>query len=462
MTHTSRSLTPGQERLWFLHRLHGATGLYNEHVCVRMTGELNVPALTQSFMSVARRHESLRWTIREERGSCRAHPLAELPPSWFRTIDVSALASAPERERIYRQLASSAARVPFDLAAGPLFRVLLFRFSPREWAMAMIMHHIITDPWSMQVLVSELSDAYRAVSRGEAPASEPVDYDVRAERGTDAHVAYWRQALARAPEPVTLPTHRRRPTNRSFAGAKQYFSLGERAAAAIATFARQQRTTRFVIVLALWCAYLGLMTGRRDLVIGTTTAGRRGKSVESLIGFFANTLAIRTEVRSTGTLREYVRHVRAVALRGLEHEGAAFEDVVKALGLPRTPDRHPLFEVMFVYVNSVVLECVLPRLDVTLTPEDIDLGLCKFDLVLTCCDTGTDVRGLLDYSLELYDASDMRAHVERFQRLTAAALEHPDEAMRELMPVERAPAGLLHDLRGASFVEHPHSRRRVG
>jgi hypothetical protein len=457
-----RRLNAGQERLWFLQQLNaasGAGGLYNEHVSVRFEGPLNVPAMHQALGEVVRRHESLRWVIESERGSYVAVARDEPFEQCVRMIDLEAIADPAERERIYRRCATEAAREPFDLATGPLFRIVLFRLSGRELAMAVVMHHIITDSWSMNILVEDLCNAYSSISVGRPSTGGEVDYRDAPDTGL-AHGAavmleqltYWTTKLANAPPSVSLPTHRPRPDPRTFAGAKQYFTLPCETIAPMRACMREERVTRFILLLALWNAYLGASAGRRDLVVGVTTAGRDRKEVERRLGFFANTMALRTELSVSDSFRHYLRQVRAAALEGLDHQQIPFERVVHALRLPRAANRQPLFEVMFVYVNTAVLGFEMPGVNVRLTPEDITLGLTKFDLVLCFWEQGAKIQGLIDYSTELYDGPEIGTHIARFQTFAARALADPDRAIDELAPIDHVPTRVIEDLRSASLI----------
>jgi condensation domain-containing protein len=457
-----RLLSAGQERLWFLQQFNaasGAGGLYNEHASVRFDGTLNVPAMHQALGEVARRHESLRWVIESERGSYVAVARDEPFERCVLTFDLEAIADPAERERTYRRCATEVAREPFDLATGPLFRIALFRLSKRELAMAVVMHHIITDAWSMHILVEDLCNAYSSISVGRPIAGGEVDYsdapDTGLEHGDAAtleQLTYWTTKLANAPPSVSLPTHRPRPDPRTFAGAKQYFTLHDEAIAPMRARMREERVTRFILLLALWNAYLGANAGRRDLVVGVTTAGRDRNEAERRLGFFANTVALRTEFSVSDSFRQYLRQVRAVALEGLDHQQIPFERVVQELRLPRSANRQPLFEVMFVYVNTAVLDLAIPGVNVRLTPEDITLGLTKFDLVLCFWERGAGIQGLIDYSTELYDGPEIGAHIARFQTFAARAVADPDRAIDELVPIERVPRRVIEDLRSASLA----------
>ena len=444
-----RRLSAGQERLWFLQRLTGASGLYNEYACARISGRLNMAAMCQALTEIMRRHESLRWVVQDDRGSCVAIARDDPFPDWLQIVNLDQITDDPERERMYRRYATEATQLPFDLTAGPLCRVLLFRFSQCKFAIAVVMHHIISDAWSMHILVEDLCRTYRTMSCGTPGAWAEADYNPNCGSSTegDEHLHYWIEKLAHPPQPVLLPIHRPWPAVRTFAGAKKYFTLEANASASLRIRTREAHMTSFIYLLALWTAYLGMVAGARDLVIGTTTGGRHDKGTERLIGFFVNTLAIRTEIRPSDSFTQYLKQVRAITLDALDHREARFERVVQVLQLPRQPNRQPLFEVMFVYVNTPVLDLALEGVEVRLSPEDIAVGLSKFGLVISFWEDGTSIRGLIDYSLELYDSSEIGAHVTQFQQFVSRTVNQPDQPLSELLSTSRVPLSIVEELR---------------
>jgi hypothetical protein len=448
---SERRLSPGQQRLWFLEQLNEAKGLYNEYACARISGPLNVPAMYQALMELTRRHESLRWVVKSDQGTCVATVRKPSGPDWLVTIHLGEIAEPEERERLYRHYATQATRRPFDLAAGPLWRVLLFRVSRNKFALTVVMHHIISDGWSMQILVEDLCQTYCAMVLGKPLSPTCANYVSGSghEIQHSDHLQYWVTKLANSPPAVSLPVHRRWPAVRTFVGKKQYFTFNEDISALIRTRIREANATPFIYLLTLWTAYLGMSAGSRDLVIGTTTDGRSEKGTERLIGFFVNTLAIRTEIRPSDSFAEYLKQVRAVSLEALDHRGARFEQVVRALNLPRLPNRQPLFEVMFIYVNMPVLALRLPDVEVRLTPEDVTLGLCKFDLVISFWEDGSFFRGLIDYSLELYDPSEINTHVNRFLQFATRAVENSDYLLRQLIAGRQTPNSIVEELQSS-------------
>lgn len=444
----SRRISPGQERLWFLNQLNGASALYNEYACARISGPFHLPAIHQALATICERHESLRWSIQEDRGSCCAIANGHRSSEWLHTVDLDGLQNEQAREQAYQHAATEATLRPFHLEAGPLWRVFLFRLSMREFAIIIIMHHIISDAHSLDILVQEFCRIYDSHCRGTPHGLPPVDYSTRYFFSScrDEDLQYWVKKLADAPIPVSLPTHRRRPAVRTFAGAKKYFSLPGEITFLIRSRLREAHVTPFVYLLALWTAYLGTVAGAHDLVVGTTIAGRQ-KDAENLVGFFVNTLAVRTPVLATRSFAQHLQTIRTVALEALDHRDARFEQVVQALRLPRRSNRQPLFEVMFTYVNNPVLELKLPGIRARLTPEDVNHGYSKFDLILSFWDNDESIGGLFDYSLELYDTSEIATHISTFKAFASGAASHPDRALHELIPAASVPVSLVAELR---------------
>jgi non-ribosomal peptide synthetase component F len=212
---------------------------------------------------------------------------------------------------------------------------------------------------------------------------------------------------------------------------------------------REAHVTPFIALLALWSAYLGAITGSRDVLVGTTRVSRTPHT-EHRIGFFVNTVAMRTLVRPIDSFDHYLAHVRHVVLEALDHE-VPFDRLVRALRAPRSPHTHPLFEVMVVYVNRPLSSLTMPGLDIRLTPEDISSGLSKFDVVMSFWTSGAIVHGLIDYSAERYDAEDIHAHVVRFHTFAARALARPDARIADLVPIDAPPVSILDGFSSSGF-----------
>ncbi|HLL47981.1 MAG TPA: condensation domain-containing protein, partial [Longimicrobiaceae bacterium] len=332
-------LSFAQERLWFLDRLQPESAFYVVPLALRLTGALHAGALERALGEVVRRHAVLR-TVFPERGGAPVQVIAPFAGLALPVEDLSALDGA-DREAKVRRRASSDARRPFDLAAGPVFRARLLRLGADENVLLVSMHHIVSDGWSMDVLFRELSALYEAYREGrESPLPEPrvqyADFAVwqrRVLRGEalDRQLAYWRERLAGAPALLELPTDRPRPAVQAFRGERERIGFSAALADRLSALARAEGATLHMVVLAAFQLLLSRYGGSDDVVVGTPVAGRTRREVEELIGFFVNTLVLRTDLSGDPGFRALLRRVRDVTLGAYEHQEVPFEKLVEEL-----------------------------------------------------------------------------------------------------------------------------------
>ncbi|HEV2728127.1 MAG TPA: amino acid adenylation domain-containing protein, partial [Solirubrobacterales bacterium] len=428
-------LSFAQQRLWFLDRLEPGSGFYNSGKAVRLGGALDVRALRRALSEVVRRHEALRTTFPavEGRPVQLVHEARPLP------LDVEDLTALPEggREAEARRLGAEEASRPFDLSAGPLLRARLLRLGPEEHVLLLTMHHIVSDGWSMSVLVNEVTALYAAYARGEeSPLEElPVQYADYAVwqreylRGEvlEKELSYWRAQLGGGPAVLELPTDRPRPAVQSYRGALAPFRLPEEVADSLRGLGRGEGCTLFMTLLAAFDVLLYRYTGQEDICVGTPVAGRTRAELEPLIGFFVNTLVLRADASGGVTFVELMRRVREVSLGAYAHQEVPFEKLVEELQPERDPSRSPLFQVMF-----SLLHAAGARGEAGGSPgPSVPLGLAggegevaaKFDLTLSVTETGGGLLGVVEYNTDLFDretAERMARHWERLLRSAAA------------------------------------------
>ncbi|MBV8858949.1 MAG: amino acid adenylation domain-containing protein, partial [Acidobacteria bacterium] len=314
-------LSFAQQRLWFLDRLEPGSAAYNIPAAVRLTGALDTAALRRALSAVVSRHETLRTTFAEMDGE-PAQLIREAAEVALSVVDLTHL-PGPEREAAALGAARAEAALPFDLSRGPLLRAQLLRLSEEEHVLLLTMHHIVSDGWSMGILVQELSRAYAAFASGTEPALPglPIQYaDYAAwQRGwmdgeaLDAQLAYWRGQLKGAPPVLELPTDRPRPAVQTFAGASHRFRLGRELTQALHRLGRQEGATLFMTLLAAFDALLYRYTSQEDISVGTPVAGRTRAETEALIGFFVNTLVLRSRLHPEMSFRELLAEVRRTA-----------------------------------------------------------------------------------------------------------------------------------------------------
>jgi amino acid adenylation domain-containing protein len=463
-------LSFAQQRLWLLDRLEPGSAAYNLPLAYRVDGVLDAASLERALGEVLRRHEVLRTTIAppEDSGEPRlvvAAPRRLLLPR----VDLGSL-PAPARAATAARLTGEEGARPFDLAAGPLFRAVLLAAGPAEHRLLITMHHIATDGWSLDVLLGEISDLYRAFAAGlPSPLPElPIQYaDFAAWQRRwlagpvlETQLAYWRQQLAGAPEALDLPTDRPRPAVETSHGAQFSAPLPPPLAAAVRAFSRHRGATVFMTLLAGCAAQLHRYTGEADILLGSPVANRNRAEIERLLGFFVNTLVLRTDLAGDPSLDTLIARVRETALDAYAHQDLPFERLVEELHPQRSLARSPLFQVQFVFAVGAGERALAPGLP--LSPLAVENRTSKYDLTLAFEVQGDALVATYEYRTDLFEAATMVRWLGHCETLLAAALARPGvpvSALPLLAEPERQallhewndtaaafPDGLLHDL----------------
>ncbi|HEV2147240.1 MAG TPA: condensation domain-containing protein, partial [Longimicrobiaceae bacterium] len=428
-----------QQRMWFLDRLSEGSGAYNTPIAVRLGGALDRGALTRALAGVVGRHEVLRTTFPTIDGE----PVQVVAPAarvGWPVVDLSALPRAARAEESERRIAE-AARTRFDLARGPLLRTALLRLAPDEHVALCTLHHIVSDGWSLEVLVRELAEGYAAALERRPPSLPPLriqyaDYAAWQRRwmegsGFRRQLDYWREKLSGAPAALDLPTDHPRPARSSFRGAARSFRIPAGLLAAVAQLARQQAATPMMGLLAAFKVLLARYTGQTDMVVGTPISNRNRAELEPLIGFFANTVVLRTDLSGSPTFREVLRRVRQTSLEAHAHQDVPFQKVVEALRPDTEPAGNPLFQVSFNHRPAEGPEEVrIPGL--TLRPLKGGYEAAKFDLQLYLSEGADGVHGTMLYRTDLFEAATIERMLRHYERLLRAAVDAPDTAVGRL------------------------------
>ncbi|HEV2147673.1 MAG TPA: amino acid adenylation domain-containing protein, partial [Longimicrobiaceae bacterium] len=431
-------LSFAQQRLWFIDQLHPGSSAYNVAFPLRLHGRLDVAAMRRALTALADRHEVLRTVF----GTVDGAPVQVVRPPAEVAFPVMDLRGPAEeaREREARRLVAEESARGFDLASGPLMRAGAVRVAEEEWVLLFTLHHIVSDGWSMEVLVREVSALYAAFAAGEEPSLPelPVqyaDYAVwqRAWLSGDVlqeHLAFWRESLAGAPPLLELPTDRPRPAVAGYAAGASGFELGAEATAALRALARREGATLFMTLLAAWQLLLSRYAGQEDVVVGTPVAGRDRLETEGLIGFFVNTLVLRTDLSGAGSFRELLHRVRETTLGAYQHQELPFEKLVEELGTGRSLAHTPLFQVMFTHRADTGEELRLGGARV----EGIGGagGTVKFDLLLTQVEAEDTIQGHLAYRADLWEAGSMERLLEHYVRILEEVGAHPERKPAEL------------------------------
>ncbi|MEV7376932.1 amino acid adenylation domain-containing protein [Streptomyces lydicus] len=428
------ALSPAQERLWYLYELDPDSNEYNTLRVLRLRGELDPVALRGALAAVVARHGALRTTFDSRDGHAEqtVHPPVRPP---LPLVDLSA-ADGDERDDALATLLLAEARRPFDLRRGPVLRAQLIRLAADDHVLALGLHHIVTDGWSMGVLLRELTAHYAAALRGEPAALPelPVRYtDVavwQRERLTSARLAegldHWRRELAGL-VPLDLPTTRQRPPVRTSAGALHSFTVPEQLTARLKELGRDSGATLFMTLVAAVQLLLARRTGQRDLAVGTAAAGRGRPETENLIGFFVNNLVLRARIDETRSFTELLRAVRGTVLDAFAHEDVPFQRVVEALRPERDPSRPPLAEVAVNLHNTPGGTTGLPGLRIEEVPPPVVTSSMELSFDFTEHDGRLD--GHLTYNTDLFDADDAARIAAQLLTLLA------DLALRPAAPV---------------------------
>ncbi|MBZ5521678.1 MAG: amino acid adenylation domain-containing protein [Acidobacteriia bacterium] len=427
-------LSYAQQRLWFMDQLEPGLATYNIPAAVRIQGPLDVQALEKVLTEITRRHESLRTRFIAVAGTPR-QVIEENVALSLPLFDLSAMPEH-EREAEARRLAFAGAQTPFDLSRAPLLRARLMKLSAEDHVLAMTMHHIVSDAWSVGILIREVSELYGAIVAGKPPDLPPLpvqysDYSVW-QRGwlkdevIDQQLTYWKQQLAGL-TPLELPSDRARPAARSYRGATLPFSLPLELMERLKELSRAQGATLYMTLLAAFQALLHRYTGQTDIAVGTPIAGRRQPETEGLIGFFINTLVMRTDFSGNPGFTDVLRNVKRVTLEAFAHQDLPFERLVEALQPERHLSRAPLFQVAFALQN--VPPAALQLGEARLLPMGIDSGTAKFDLWVPLSESSAGLQGVMQYSTDLFDEGTIRRMVSHFEVLLTQVAAEPQQPL---------------------------------
>ncbi len=436
-----------QQRLWFLSQLEPDNPSYNLPQILRLKGELNVDSLEQSINAIIARHESLRTTFKEVDGE----PVQIVSSVHEIKLGFADLKGLPESEREdeARRLAVVEVRRPFDLGRDYPLRAVLARIDDDEHWLLLTMHHIVSDGWSLGIFTRELSNIYDAlVTNHEISLSElPIQYPDFAEwqrewlqgEVLEEHLDYWLKSLAGAPAMLKLPTDRPRPAQQSFNGASVSRKLSPLLSQSLVELSQRQGATLFMTTLAAFQTLLYRYTGQEDIVVGTPIAGRNREEIEDLIGFFVNTLALRTNVSGNPTFRELLGRVKEVALGAYAHQDLPFEKLVEELNPERDVSHSPVFQVMFGMQNMPRDTPALNGLSITRVP--LPSVTAKFDLTLFVNETATGLSCWLEYNTDLFEETTISRMLGHFEHLLEMIVADPDRPILRLpllTPAERA------------------------
>ncbi|HET9899068.1 MAG TPA: MupA/Atu3671 family FMN-dependent luciferase-like monooxygenase [Streptosporangiaceae bacterium] len=422
-------LSFAQQRMWFFGQLNPGVPAYHLSAAFRLDGELCHQALFRAFNEVVRRHEVLRTNFRAVDGM-PAQVISAARHIPLPVIDVSGL---DDRQAEVARLITDEPRQPIDLEGGSLLRTTLVRVSALDHVLLLTTHHIVSDSWSLGVLAREvgaLYDAYRQGQPSPLPAL-PVQYadftlwqhGWLTEPAVGKQLSYWRSVLAGAPPLMSLPSDRPRPALPTHRGAQASFRLSPEISDRLKALSKDHDVTVFITLLAAFSALLHRWGGVEHVVLGVPVAGRNVPETEPLIGVFANVTVLHTGLGGDSRFHDVLRVVHDNVLGAYDHQDLPVEKLVADLAVERDPSYNPLFQVMFVYINDLVMSPSFGNLSVT--PIDAHIGSVFMDLNLSMEDGPAGLRGALDYSAELFDPATIDWLLASFSGLLAAVVADP-------------------------------------
>ncbi len=432
-------LSFAQWRLWYMHRLEPSGYIYNVPNFFRLAGELDLEAFQKGLNIVIERHEVLRTRFPIVDGNA----VQVIEPPFKLDIPIVDLSEMPEndREEEANRLTTEEVYKPFDLENGPLIRVRLIKVGDQDHIVLITLHHIVSDAWSLGILIREFSVAYEAhlygksVDLPELPI-QYVDYAVWQRSNLkgdvlESQMRYWRNQLTPLPPALELPTARVRPRVQTFKGERQVITLPASDVSMAKSFNKETNTTLFMIFLAGYLALLHRYTGETDISVGTPVANRGRMETEGLIGFFVNMLVMRGDLSGDPTFRELLERVREMALDAFNYQELPFEMIVEDLHPAQDSSRNPLFQIGFQFQNADVGELQLPGL--VLKGLHPDFGVARLDLMLSLTEAPGDlIQGVFRYNTDLFDRETIERLDLHYRQLLSGLLSNPDRPISHI------------------------------
>ena len=442
-----------QQRLWFLDQLEGSSAVYNIRLPIHLKGQLNVNALQQAFDQLIDRHETLRTTIIEEKGEVQQviASSAELP---LEQIDMRGMSQEQIRKKLGRLGGET-----FRLHEGPLIRAIVAQVESEEFILLIVIHHIISDGWSSNILYRDLAELYTAACEGrEAQLKELgvqyADYAVWQRdwlegQELDRQVDFWREQLAGAAPLLELPLDYPRPAEQTFNGmrvtAPMAVDLTDRAEA----LAKQQGSTLFMFMLAAFNIVLGRYAGTEDILVGTPISGRGRTELEDLIGCFVNTVVMRTDLSEQPTVRELLKQVRGRSLEAFSHQDLPFEKLVEELKPPRNMAHAPIFQTMFIMQNQPWENAAMGNLVAGSIEPDKEVNS-KFEMTLSMFNLDGVFWSTLEFNTDLFSEATAERFLDHFRIVVEAMIKNPDGKISDISLLNRRDLDVLREINETS------------
>ncbi|PFD72567.1 non-ribosomal peptide synthetase [Bacillus cereus] len=431
-------LSYSQKRLWFIDQLMPNSAMYNIHAACRLTGEWSIEALEVGWNQLLERHESLRTTILEQEGE----PFQQVQSHVFRHIHQTNLTdfSLEDREREMKRLIQNEAEEPFHFGQGPLIRTRILKVDREEWILICTMHHIISDGWSMGILLEEWMAFYEGALSGKPAELKELSIQYadfvmwqkewQKEENLNQHLQYWKEELSGELPVLQLPMDRPRPAVQTHRGASQSLIVANSLQEKLKDLSLQEGCTLFMTLMAAYQSFLSRYTGQDDIIVGSPIANRNVKEIEGLIGFFANTLVYRADFSENPTFQELLSQVRKKALKAYEYQDIPFEKVVESVKPERNTSHSPIFQTMFTLQNTKQEFLQLSGRQMEIMESHTSVA--KFDLSLFASETEEGLSLTFEYNTDLFNDTTIERMASHFKHWLNQIVSHPKCVLSEL------------------------------
>ncbi|NNF00605.1 MAG: AMP-binding protein, partial [Pyrinomonadaceae bacterium] len=428
-------LSLGQKRLLFLQQLYPENPFYNYSDAFLFHGNLNPDWLIRSFEHVAFRHEVLRTNFDFVGGKLQ-QKIKDAPAIKVRRQDLSGRSKSAALEEA-KQRARREAIKPFDLKQDSLMRVSIFQVAEEDFFVVLTMHHIVFDKWSMGILLEEVAQNYVELSNGKTPQYEPLEiqyadyaYWQTKKKPNDKGLDYWKEKLDNSLNFLDLPADFRRPNRPSFRGGYQERSFPRKVSEKLREMCKSTNTTLYVLLLTAYKVLLHRYTNESDILVGSPVTSRDRLELENLIGFFNETVVLRSDLSGNPRFSELLESVKRTTQAALEHKDTPFETIVKSLGTSRYLSHNPLFQVMFIYHKTPNLPFFGDG--IRLEHQPFDIGVAKFDLTLYISDKEEIISGIFEYAEDLFRKDTVEQMHDHLQKLVEAITENPHQRISDI------------------------------
>jgi amino acid adenylation domain-containing protein/non-ribosomal peptide synthase protein (TIGR01720 family) len=434
-------LSYAQERLWFIDQLLPNNALYTVPIALKLLGTLKVADLRRSFESLIERHEILRTRFVSEAGLAKQAILSLADCAFTLEQKEVTHLSGDEREQAVLHYGEAKLMEPFNLSEGSLIRAQLIKLSEAEHVLYIYLHHIISDGWSISIIARELSAFYNYYSHGEGNLPDPLevqyaDFTLWQREWLqgdllEKQLSYWKEELAEVPESLDLPFDKKRPENLSYQGNTYKLVLDAEQSRSLKKLGEANRASLFMVLLSGLNILLYRYTHQETIVVGTPIANRHFREIEGLVGFFINTLALRTDVKGEMSFVELLNEVREMTLKGYAHQDLPFEKLIDHLQIARSVNRQPLFQVMLTLQNNDPMEYSMQGIEVQ--SFDLDYPIAKFDLAIVAAeDKNGELSLVFEYATDLFDVSTIERMSGHLKVILTEVVKNSNQAVAEL------------------------------